>query len=82
MAPVTLQRFIQELDKLKQETDGGRLQSHDYDTRLARIIRELRERGLDADRAAATAALADALLRGVITSPVEAHLQTRLGLVA
>ena len=82
MAPVTLQRFMHELDKLKQETDAGSLQSHDYDTRLARIIRELRERGLDADRAAATAALADALLRGVITGPVEVHLQTRLGLVA
>jgi hypothetical protein len=82
MAPVTLQRFMHELDKLKQETHAGSLQSHDYDARLARIIRELRERGLDADRAAATAALADALLRGVITGPVEAHLQTRLGLVA
>ena len=80
MAPVTLQRFIQELDRLKQATDAAGLQSHDYDTRLARIIRELRERGLDADRAAATAALADALVRGVITVPVQAHLQARLGL--
>ena len=80
MAPVTLQRFVQELDRLKKATDAGALQSHDYDTRLARIIRELRERGLDADRAAATAALADALLSGVITAPVQAHLQARLGL--
>ncbi len=82
MAPITLQRFVQELDKLKQETDAGRLPSRDYDSRLARIIQELRERGLDADRAAATAALADALMRGIITAPVEAHLQTRLRLVA
>jgi len=66
MAPVTLKRFVQEFDKLKQETDAGRVQPHDYDSRLARIIRELRERGLDADRAAATGALADAILRGVI----------------
>jgi len=66
MAPVTLKRFVQEFDKLKQETDAGRLQPHDYGSRLARIIRELRERGLDADRAAATGALADAILRGVI----------------
>jgi hypothetical protein len=82
MAPITLQRFIQELDKLKHATDAGRLPSQDYDIRLARIIRELRERGLDADRAAATAALADALMRGIITAQVEVHLQTRLGLVA
>lgn len=80
MAPITLQRFVQELDKLKQETDAGRLKSHDYDGRLARIIRELRERGLDANRVAATAALAAALTRGVITAPVQTHLQNRLGL--
>ena len=82
MAPITLQRFVKELDKLKQETDAGRLKPQDYDGRLARIIRELRERGLDADRAAATAALADALQRGVITAPVEEHLQNRLGLAS
>jgi len=80
MAPVTLQRFVEELDKLKQEADAGTLKLQDYDGRLARIIRELRERGLDADRAAATAALADALQRGVITAPVREHLQNRLGL--
>jgi len=80
MPPITLQRFVQKLDKLKDETDAGRLNANDYDVRLARIIRELRERGLDADRAAATAALADALHQGTITSPVQAHLQHRLGL--
>ena len=80
MAPITIQRFVKELDKLKQEVDAGTLQPEDYDGRLARIIHELRERGLDADRAVATAALADAVARGVITSPVEAHIHNRLGL--
>jgi predicted Zn-dependent peptidase len=81
MTPITLQRFVQELDKLKQEVDAGTLQSKDYDGRLARIIGELRDRGLDADRAAATAALADAVTRGVITAPVQAHIHNRLGLL-
>jgi hypothetical protein len=81
MAPITIQRFVRELDKLKEETDAGTLKPQDYDARVARIIRELRERGLDGDRAAAAAALADALERGVITAPVEAHLQKRLGLL-
>ena len=58
MAPVTLQRFMRELDKLKQATDAGTLKPQDYDGRLARIIGELRDLGLDADRADATAALA------------------------
>jgi cobalamin biosynthesis protein CbiG len=77
---ITLERFMKELDQLKHDTDTGVVKMQDYDAKLARIIRELRERGLDADRVAATAALADALHRGVITAPVEAHLQRRLGL--
>jgi hypothetical protein len=80
MAPITLQRFVQELEKLKQETDSGKLQAQDYDSRLARVLRELRERGLDADRAATTTALADAVKRGTITAAVAAHLTARLGL--
>ena len=78
--PITLQRFVKELDKLKQEVDAGTLGSADYDGRLARMIGELRERGLDADRATATAALAEAMAKGVITAPVVAHIQSRLGL--
>jgi hypothetical protein len=80
MAPITIQRFVEELDRLKQQVDAGTLQPENYDGRLARIIGELRERGLDADRAAATAALADAVTRGVITSPMHTDIRTRLGL--
>jgi hypothetical protein len=79
MAPVTLQRFLDELDKIKQESVAGNLKPENYDSRMARVISELRERGLDADRAAATAALADAVTRGVITREVESHLTRRLG---
>ncbi|MGE5742699.1 MAG: hypothetical protein ACM368_02140 [Gemmatimonadota bacterium] len=80
MTPITIQRFVKELDKLKHEVDAGTLEPENYDGRLARIIRELRERGLDSDRAAATAALADAVARGVLTSPMKEHIQSRLGL--
>jgi len=44
------------------------------------MIQQLRERGLDADRAAATAALAEALERGALAAPMEAHPHNRLGL--
>ena len=81
MTPITIQRLVKELEKLKQDMDAGTLQPEDYDGRLARVIRELRERGLDADRAVATAALADAVTRGIITSPTEAHIRSRLDLV-
>src|SRR5213594_3145891 len=80
MASITLQRLVRELDKLKPQANAGRLKSHAYARRLARMIQQLRERGLDADRAAATAALAEALERGALTAPMEAHLHNRLGL--
>src|SRR5207247_1017822 len=65
MAPVTIARFVQELEKLKQVSDAEKLKPQEYDSRLARIIQELREKGIDADRAATTAALADAVKRGI-----------------
>jgi hypothetical protein len=77
---ITIHRFVKELDKLKQDVDTGAVQPQNYDSRLARIIGELRERGLDADRAAATAALADAVTRGVLTAPMKEHIEAKLGL--
>src|SRR5204862_786977 len=59
MAPITLQRLVKQLDKLKPEADAARLKTHDYARRFARMIRKLRTRGLDAGRAAATAALVE-----------------------
>jgi hypothetical protein len=60
--------------------DAGRLKHGEYDQRLARMIQELRDRKLDADRAEITAALEEALRRGVITRSVRDHLMKRLGL--
>jgi len=77
MAPITLQRLITQLDKLKPEADAARLKTHDYARWLTRMIRRLRERSLDADRAAATVALAEALRRGAIMAPMEAHARRR-----
>lgn len=80
MAPVTLERFVQQLEKLKQEMDAGKLKTSEYDQRLARAIQELREQKLDADRAAVSRALTDALQRGIITPSVKSHVEKRLGL--
>jgi hypothetical protein len=80
MAPVSLERFVKQLAQLRQDMDAGKLQSSEYDQRLARAIRELREQKLDADRAAVSQALADALRSGVITPAVKGHIEKRLGL--
>jgi hypothetical protein len=77
---VSVARLVQELEKLHQEMTAGRLKSSEYDQRLARVVRELRETGLDADRATITAALDDALKRGIITAAGHDHLDKRLGL--
>ncbi len=81
MTTITIERFVQELEKLKAEMDAGKLRHSEYDQRLARVISELRERKLDADRSEITAAIDAALERGVITPSVKDHLQKRLGLV-
>ncbi len=80
MAAISVERLVKELEKLKQQVDAGALKSGDYDQRLARVLQELRERKLDADRPAVSAALGDALTRGVITPAVKAHIEKRLGL--
>ncbi len=78
--PVSVERLVKELEKLKQEMDAGRLKHSEYDQRLARMIRELRDRKVDTDRARITAAIDDALGRGIITQSVKDHLIKRLGL--
>ncbi len=78
---ITVERFVQELEKLRAAMEADELQHGEYDQRLARVIQELRDRGLEAERADITAALEGALERGVITPSVKEHLENRLGLV-
>jgi hypothetical protein len=80
MAPITTERFVKELEKLKTEMDMGNLGHGEYDQRLSRVIQELRERGIDADRAEISAAIDGALDGGIITPSVKDHLMKRLGL--
>ncbi len=80
MPPVSVERLVTELVKLQRDMQDGKLKSSEYDQRLARVVRELREQGLDADRPKISAALDDALQRGVITPGVRDHLTKRLGL--
>ncbi len=80
-AAISVTRFVQELEKLHKEMMGGAMKPGEYDQRLARTIQELRDRGVDGDRADITAALDDVLERGVITAAVKDHLEKRLGLV-
>ena len=79
-SPISIERFVQELEKLRAGIVNGEFKTGEYDQRLARTMRELRERGIDGDRADIIAALDAALQRGTITDSVRAHLQKRFGL--
>jgi hypothetical protein len=79
--PIKIERLTKELEKLHEEMTSGAYGHSEYDQRLARVIHELRERGIDGDRPQITAALDDALSRGTITPAVKDHLEKRLGLV-
>lgn len=80
MTPVTLERFVQELETLKKEMAVGGLRHGEYDQRLARIIGELRERKIDADREQIVSTLDELLKREVITPGVKSHIVKRLGI--
>jgi hypothetical protein len=79
--PITVDRFADELQKLHDEMTSGNLKHGEYDQRLSRAIHELRERGIDADRAKINTKLDELLKNGVITPSVRSHLANRLGLV-
>jgi hypothetical protein len=80
MTPVTLERFVQELETLKKEMAVGALRHGEYDQRLARIIGELRDRKIDAEREQIVTTLDDLLARSVITPGVKDHILKRLGI--
>lgn len=78
---ISTEMFVRKLEQLRGEMDAGRLKTGEYDERLARMIGELRDRKVDADRATMSKALDEALRRGTITPSVKAHLDSKLGLV-
>lgn len=78
--PIKLEHFVEKLEALSNDMGAGRLDHGEYDQRLARIISELRERKLDAERPKIESTIDDLLGRGVITPAVKEHLRSRLGL--
>lgn len=78
--PISIDHLRSKLETMKADMDSGRMRHGEYDQRLARLIQELRDRRVDADRPAINAALDDLLERHVITPAVKEHLTKRLGL--
>ena len=77
---ITLDQFVQKMEALHTDMTSGSFKHGEYDQRLARIITELRERKLDADRGQITETLKELQTRGIVTPSVRMHLQNRMGL--
>jgi hypothetical protein len=78
--PITLDHLVRKLEDLNDLMRRGQLRHGEYDQRLARLISELRERRLDAERTDIAATFDDLVGRGVITPSVRSHMESRLGL--
>ncbi len=79
-SPISVERFVEELEKLHQGMTKEEFKPGEYDQRLAKTLQELRERRIDGDRSEIAAALDACLERGTITGSVRDHLQKRLDL--
>jgi len=77
---IKLDHLTRKLEELNTLMRSGQLKHGEYDQRLARLIGELRERKLAAERPAIAATFDDLVGRGVITPAVRAHIESKLGL--
>jgi hypothetical protein len=78
--PITLDHLVRKLEDLNDLMRRGQLKHGEYDQRLARLISELRERRLDAERPDIAKTFDELVERGVITPAVRSHMESRLGL--
>ena len=46
-SPISVERFVEELEKLHQGMTKGEFKPGEYDQRLAKTLQELRERRID-----------------------------------
>jgi len=77
---ISLDQLVKKMEDLHEDMTAGSFKHGEYDQRLARLIAELRERKLDADRSQIMATLSELQTRRIITPSVRMHLEGRLGL--
>ncbi len=80
LTPIKPERIAQEIAKLSAALKAGELKRDTYDQKFARMIQELRERRVDGDRDAITAALKPLLDAGEISEKEHFRLIAQLGM--
>ena len=80
LKPVTPARVADELKKLSDQRNNGKLEPDEYEHRFARMITELRERRIDGSRAEILGTLTPLKDQGIISLTDWQRLTKQLGL--
>ena len=80
LKPITPDRVVTELRKLTEGRKSGQYDGDEYEHRFARMVGELRDRGIDGNRAAIMAALTPLRTDGTLDPVAWDRLTKSLGL--
>jgi hypothetical protein len=80
LKPITPERVVTELRKLSEGRKSGQYDADEYEHRFARMVGELRDRGIDGNRAAIMAALTPLRSDGTLDPVAWDRLTKSLGL--
>jgi len=80
LKPITPERVVTELRKLSEGRKTGQYDGDEYEHRFARMVGELRDRGIDGNRAAIMAALTPLRTDGTLDPVAWDRLTKSLGL--
>lgn len=80
LKPITPERVVTELRKLSEGRKSGQYDADEYEHRFARMVGELRDRGIDGNRAAIMAALTPLRTDGTLDPVAWDRLTKSLGL--
>jgi hypothetical protein len=80
LKPITPERVVTELRKLTEGRKSGQYDGDEYEHRFARMVGELRDRGIDGNRAAIMAALTPLRTDGTLDPVAWDRLTKSLGL--
>jgi hypothetical protein len=81
LKPITLPRLLEELHNISDMRARGELNADQFEARFARMIGELRDRRIEADRAEILQALAPLGTDGTLRPEEHYRLTKKLGLV-
>ncbi len=81
LTPISIDRLVAELHSMSDMRANGEMNKDQFEARFARMIGELRDRRIDADRAVIVEALAPLATDGTLRPEEHYRLTKKLGLI-